>query len=76
MIKPDEIMRPSEVSAMLRIHIRTVYNLAEKGELPGIRIGRSWRFNRGEILQLLSNKSGKAPVSRSSPSLKDPTSTR
>ena len=53
----EEIMTPSEVAALLKIHLKTVYKLAERGVIPGNRIGRSWRFNRGDVLELVSTKS-------------------
>ena len=40
----EEIMTPSEVAALLKIHLKTVYKLAERGVIPGNRIGRSWRL--------------------------------
>jgi excisionase family DNA binding protein len=36
--------------------LKTVYKLAEKGVIPGNRIGRSWRFNRNDVLELVSSK--------------------
>jgi excisionase family DNA binding protein len=57
----EEIMTPSEVAALLKIHLKTVYKLAEKGVIPGNRIGRSWRFSRSDVLELVSTK----PVSLS-----------
>ena len=53
----EEIMTPSEVAALLKIHLKTVYKLAEKGVIPGNRIGRSWRFSRDDVLELVSSKS-------------------
>ncbi len=53
----EEILTPSEVAALLKIHLKTVYKLAEKGVIPGNRIGRSWRFSRGDVLELVSTKS-------------------
>jgi len=53
----EEIMTPSEVASLLKIHLKTVYKLAEKGVIPGNRIGRSWRFSRGDVLELVSTKS-------------------
>jgi len=53
----EEIMTPSEVASLLKIHLKTVYKLAEKGVIPGNRIGRSWRFSRGDVLELVSSKS-------------------
>jgi excisionase family DNA binding protein len=38
----EEIMTPSEVAALLKIHLKTVYKLAERGVIPAI--GRGWRF--------------------------------
>jgi excisionase family DNA binding protein len=52
----EEIMTPSEVAALLKIHLKTVYKLAEKGVIPGNRIGRSWRFSRSDVLELVSSK--------------------
>jgi len=31
--------------------------LAERGVIPGNRIGRSWRFSRNDVLELVSSKS-------------------
>ena len=42
----EEIMTPSEVAALLKIHFKTVYNSPKKGVIPGNRIGRSWGFSR------------------------------
>jgi excisionase family DNA binding protein len=53
----EEIMTPSEVASLLKIHLKTVYKLAEKGVIPGNRIGRSWRFSRTDVLELVSTKS-------------------
>jgi excisionase family DNA binding protein len=52
----EEIMTPSEVAALLKIHLKTVYKLAERGVIPGNRIGRSWRFSRSDVLELVSSK--------------------
>ena len=52
----EEIMTPSEVAGLLKIHLKTVYKLAEKGVIPGNRIGRSWRFSRSDVLELVSSR--------------------
>jgi excisionase family DNA binding protein len=64
----EEIMTPSEVAALLKIHLKTVYKLAEKGVIPGNRIGRSWRFSRNDVLELVSSK----PMSLSDNNDEDP----
>lgn len=57
----EEILTPSNVAVLLKIHLQTVYRLAAEGKIPGNRIGRSWRFNRADILELISNNQTKPP---------------
>lgn len=52
-----DILTGADVATLLKMHLKTVYKLAESGAIPGSRIGRSWRFNRNEVLQLISRKS-------------------
>ena len=40
----------SEVAQILRVSRRTVERLLAKGELPGCRVGRQWRFLQGQVL--------------------------
>ena len=35
-----------EVTDFLKVHRSTVHKLAEKGELPAIKVGSEWRFDR------------------------------
>lgn len=46
----EGILTAREVAAYLRLTETTVCKLATSGELPGFKIGKSWRFDRGEIL--------------------------
>jgi excisionase family DNA binding protein len=50
----DEILTANEAAALLKVHKRTVYRLAEQGIIPGNRIGHRWRFNRMNIMALVS----------------------
>ena len=43
------VMTVKEVAAYLRADENTVYRLARRHTLPGIKIGRSWRFRREDI---------------------------
>jgi len=52
----EEIITPIEVASLLRIHVKTVYRLAEEGLIPGKKIGRSWRFRRSSVLELISRE--------------------
>ncbi|MDD2599283.1 MAG: PTS sugar transporter subunit IIA [Kiritimatiellae bacterium] len=55
----NEIMTIEEVAAYLRVSERTVYDWVAKGELPGGKIGTSWRFRRGDIEQWVNDRLGK-----------------
>lgn len=46
----DSILTAREVAAYLRLTETTVCKLASSGDLPGFKIGKSWRFERSEIL--------------------------
>ncbi len=52
----EEIITPTEVASLLRIHVKTVYRLAEEGLIPGKKIGRRWRFRRSSVLELISRE--------------------
>ncbi|MDJ0766063.1 MAG: helix-turn-helix domain-containing protein [Myxococcota bacterium] len=56
-------MTVEEMAKLLRVNRNTVYELSQRGEIPGkLRIGRSLRFHRDTVLQWLSR--GNACVSR------------
>lgn len=44
----NEILTVREVAALLKINEKTAYKLAAKGQIPGFKVGGSWRFDRGE----------------------------
>jgi len=48
-MKDHEILTLEEVAAYLRVSERTVYDWANKGEIPCGKIGTSWRFKRRDI---------------------------
>ena len=45
----DEILTIPEVAALLKIAEKTVYGLAQRGGLPGFKVGGQWRFSRVAI---------------------------
>lgn len=45
----DEILTLEEVAAYLKAGKRTVYRLAQKGEIPAFKLGGTWRFRRSEL---------------------------
>jgi excisionase family DNA binding protein len=43
---PLEVLTIPDVAVYLRLPVSTVYRLAQRGELPGQKVGRHWRFHR------------------------------
>ena len=44
-----EILTLDEVAAFLKAGKRTVYRLAQSGEIPAFKLGGTWRFRRSEL---------------------------
>ncbi len=43
------IMTIDEVANFLKLSKITIYKLVKKGEIPGFRVGNSWRFQKDKI---------------------------
>jgi excisionase family DNA binding protein len=53
------------VADYLQVAERTVYKLAWAGELPGFKVGNTWRFKREDIDRWIETKKRRArPSSR------------
>jgi excisionase family DNA binding protein len=49
-----EIMTTKELAKYLRLQEATVYKHAAEGNIPGIRIGSAWRFDKENIDKWIS----------------------
>jgi len=52
----DAILTIEEVAKYLRVSERTVYDWAQKGEIPSGKIGTVWRFKKTEIEQWVNDR--------------------
>lgn len=52
----EQLMTIKEVAAYLKINVYTVYRMAERGAIPGVKLGRAWRFKKDEIYKWLADK--------------------
>ena len=50
----DEVMTAREVADLLKMPVSTIYQLARRGELPARRLGRTWRFLRPRLEEMLA----------------------
>lgn len=64
----DDILTIDEVANYLRVSERTVYDWAQKGEIPSGKIGTVWRFKKSEIEKWVNDRlsSSARPVAPSS----------
>ena len=48
-----QIMEPAmtvrDVAAFLNVDEKTIYRLAQRGDLPGFKVSGSWRFQRPDL---------------------------
>ncbi|MDH3982267.1 MAG: helix-turn-helix domain-containing protein, partial [Kiritimatiellaceae bacterium] len=61
-----EIMTIEEVAAYLRVSERTVYDWAQKGDLPGGKLGTTWRFKHADVENWVNSRISKPVVSSAS----------
>ena len=45
----------AEVAEIMRVSKMTVYRLVHSGELPAVRVGRSFRVNEGAVNECLES---------------------
>ena len=45
----DEILTLPEVARLLKVAEKTVYTMAQKGDLPAFKVGGQWRFRRADL---------------------------
>ena len=45
-----------EAAKMLGVTPRTVTRLAERGEIPGFRVGKLWKFRPGDIREYIESQ--------------------
>jgi excisionase family DNA binding protein len=53
-----------QVADYLQVAERTVYKLAWAGELPGFKVGNTWRFKKEDIDRWIETKKRRARSSR------------
>jgi excisionase family DNA binding protein len=49
----DNIVTAKEVGRYLKLTGSTIYKLASTGEIPGFKVGKSWRFDMDEIIKVI-----------------------
>ncbi len=45
----DQILTVRDVAALLKVGEKTIYTMAQAGDLPGFKVRGQWRFRRSDI---------------------------
>lgn len=45
----SDVLEPKEVAQLLKVSVRTVVRLAERGEIVAFKVGDLWRFHRADV---------------------------
>ena len=61
----DDILTIEEVAKYLRVSDRTVYDWAQKGEIPAGKIGTVWRFKKSELERWVNERLSSSSVKKS-----------
>jgi excisionase family DNA binding protein len=52
----EPLLIPEEAAANLRIHSKTVNRRAAKGLLPGLKIGKHWRYRASDLQRYIDDE--------------------
>lgn len=45
----EEVLKLKDVAALLKVGQKTIYTMAQTGEIPAFRVRGQWRFSRKDI---------------------------
>lgn len=61
----EPAMTVRDIATVLNVDEKTIYRLAQKGDLPGFKVSGSWRFQRPDLLEWIEAKKQGVKVIRS-----------
>jgi len=53
-LREPDVLTIEQLAELVQVDEKTVLSLAAKGELPGRKLGRNWRFSRQAVLDWLA----------------------
>lgn len=54
----DDVLTAEEAAGLLRVSVATVLKETRAGRLPGVKVGREWRYSRVALLHHLRQYAG------------------
>jgi excisionase family DNA binding protein len=55
-VEIPEVLTPAQLAELLQLDEEAVVELAERGDLPGRKLGDEWRFSRSAVLAWLADE--------------------
>lgn len=52
----DDYLTIAQVAELLQLSEKTIYRLAQQGEIPAFKVGGSWRFRASDIDQWVAKQ--------------------
>ena len=52
----DPALTVKDVAALLNVDQKTIYRLAQRGEIPGFKVSGSWRFQRADMVNWIAKQ--------------------
>ncbi len=53
---PESILTLPEVAGLLKVAEKTVYTMAQRGQLPAFKVRGQWRFKRSDLDQWIEDQ--------------------
>lgn len=53
-VASPEVLTAEQLADLLQVDAKTVRSLAARGDVPGRKLGREWRFSRRAVLDWLA----------------------
>ena len=55
-LMPENYLTLRDVAELLKLSEKTIYRLAQQGEIPAFKVGGSWRFRASDIQQWVAKQ--------------------
>lgn len=60
----EPAMTVRDVAAFLNVDEKTIYRLAQRGDLPGFKVSGSWRFQRPDLEGWIAERKDQASIGK------------
>ena len=50
------VLNSRRAADLLGLHYKTIEKMARAGELPGVQLGKAWRFSRDALIRLCGSE--------------------